>query len=224
MLKKLLIGSLCFVCIAMFVGCGQMDSLTLVKNNMSERCDVYFYSDNDDFNVSIASGQREESYIYDGKSQPKVDFALLVAEIDSSESEMCQVSIDGEQSQVLLEFNYRTGKHMADLQKKLTGQEQIQVTYLDKTANMECKSKDFAVSSDKAIELGCQHLKDFIEPLCDGNNFKGECYLRVMDKLTGEENGTVWLFSVLSSDCKIANVIISTSQPQVLADDVTGVI
>ncbi len=219
MIKKLLIGALCLLPMVGLMGCGQMDSLSLVQNNMSERADVYYFSNNENLKISLASGQRESTYNYDGVSTNKVDFALIVAQLDSADTELCQVTIDGVQSDVLLEFNYRTGTHMADLERKLTGEEEIQITYGDQTATMVNKSNEFAVSSSQAIQLGCQHLQEFIEPLCDGNNFDGECYLRIMDTLTGEENGALWLFSVMSKDGQIKNVIISTTEQIVLADD-----
>lgn len=219
MLKKLFLGVLCILPIVGLAGCGEMDSLSLVKNNMSEMTNVYYFSDNDNLKVSLASGQRETTYQYDGKSTEKVDFSLIVAELDSCDTELCQVLIDGETTDVLLEFNYRTGKHMADLQKKLTGEEVIQIIYGDETANMVNKSKDFAVSSEQALQIGVEYLKDFIEPLCEDKNFNGECYLRIMDTLTGEENGALWLFSVLSNDGQVKNIIISTTEPNVLADD-----
>lgn len=219
MLKKLFLGLLCLVPIIGLAGCGDMDNLSLVKNNMSEITNVYFFSDNEDLKVSLASGQRENDFKYDGKSTEKVNFALIVAQLNSCETELCKIIIDGEEKDVLLEFNYRTGKHMADLETKLTGNEKIEIVCGDLTANLVNKSKDFGVSSEQALQIGVEYLKDFIEPLCQGKNFNAEAYLRVMDVLTGQENGTLWLFSVLSNDGQIRNIIISTSEPNVLADD-----
>ena len=102
------------------------------------------------------------------------------------------------------------------------GDESIQICYDNQVADLVCQQ--FSVSAADAIEIACEHLQSFIQPLCDGENFHGECYLRVMDELTGENNGTLWLFSVLSQDGQTRNVIISTSQPVVLADDGKDVI
>lgn len=217
-MKKIFTIGLCLAPMLALFGCGQVDSQTLVKENMSEMSDVYYFSDNDDFLVSICSGKREESYSYDGKSSQKVDFALIVAEIDGAQDEMVTLSINGVQSDIVLEYNYRNGKHMADLERKLGEDEEISLTYLNKTANLKCKSKDFAVSADEAIELGCKSLKNFISPLCQGKNFRGECYLKIMDGLSGGTSEALWLFSVLDQNGEMKNVIISTNEPIVLAD------
>ena len=217
-MKKMFLLGLCIVpAIGMF-GCGQVDSQELVKASMSEISDVYYFSDNSDFLVSISSGQREEPYSYNGKSEDKLDFGLVIAELGSAQDEMVKVSINGLESDLLLEYNYRTGKHMADLERRIGENEEIKITYLDKSANMICKSKDFVVPADEAIKIGCENLEEFISPLCSGKNFYGECYLKIMDGLSGGFDDVFWLFSVLDQKGEMKNVIISTAQPIVLAD------
>lgn len=201
-----------FVC-----GCTQYDELSLVKINMSERSDVYFFSDNPKFNVSLCSGQREEPYAYDGYSRNKLDFALLTAQLDSCETEIAHISIDGVAQDVLLEYNYKTGNHIADLEQKLSGNEQISIKYGAKTANLLCKSANFGVSADEVIALGVETMMEFITPLCDQNNFYGECYLKILDSISGGFDEVFWLFSVLDRDGHVENLVISTKQPIVLA-------
>lgn len=222
MIKKIFVAMFCLSILFVCSACGQTDMKSLVSRNISEQTSVYFFSNNQNLKVSLSSGQRELNYRYDGVSDEKVDFALITASLDGSDPQVCQVVIDGKQSDVLLEFNYRTGKHVADLQTRLMGDESIQIYYDNQVADLVCQQ--FSVSAADAIEIACEHLQSFIQPLCDGENFHGECYLRVMDELTGENNGTLWLFSVLSQDGQTRNVIISTSQPVVLADDGKDVI
>lgn len=217
-MKKIFVAGLCLAPMLALFGCGQTDCQTLVRENMSEKSDVYYFSDNADFLVSVCSGQREEKYAYDGKSDKKVDFALVIAELSQAQDEMVKVTINGVESDLILEYNYRTGKHMADLERKLSDEEEISITYMDKTASLKCKSKDFKVSADQAIELGMKNLEEFISPLCQGKNFKGECYLKIMDGLSGGTSEPLWLFSVLDEKGEMKNVIISTNEPIVLAD------
>ena len=134
MKKIALFAALCLFLMPM-AGCSQSkDNLTLVKENMSEYGEVYFFSSNQNLPMSVVSGSREEPYAYDGKSMVKFDFALVVARLDGTDSEYLQVTIDGEPSQVLLEYNFRTGTHVADLQTKLSGDEEISVSYLGEQA------------------------------------------------------------------------------------------
>ncbi len=217
-MKKLFVCGILGVSSLMLFGCGsQVDRLTLVQENMSEKSEVYFFSDNLNLPISIASGVREDPYGYDGESNDKCEFALIIARLDNSDNEYVTVNIDGEEKQVLLEFNYRTGTHMADLEQTLTGDEVITVKFLDEEANLVCKSNDFKVDANQALEIGTENLSSFIDSLRSGNNFNGECYLKLLDNISGGFSDIFWLFSVYSADGEMQNVIISTENGSVLA-------
>ena len=217
-MKKLFVCGILGVSSLMLFGCGsQVDRLTLVQENMSEKSEVYFFSDNLNLPISIASGVREDPYGYDGESNDKCEFALIIARLDNSDNEYVTVNVDGEEKQVLLEFNYRTGTHMADLEQTLTGNEVITVKFLDEEANLICKSNDFKVDANQALEIGTENLSSFIDSLRSGNNFNGECYLKLLDNISGGFSDIFWLFSVYSADGEMQNVIISTENGSVLA-------
>lgn len=220
-MKKFTLASFAFsvAAMALVCGCTQYDELSLVKANMSERSDVYFFSDNIDLPISLCSGVREEPYVYDGYSRTKLDFALVTAELGFCDAEIAYVAIDGEEREVLLEYNYKTAKHVADLERKLTGNEQISIKIGEKSANLVCKSTNFGVSADDAIALGVETMMEFITPLCNQNNFYGECYLKILDSLAGGFDEVFWLFSVIDREGNAENIVISTKQPIVLAGE-----
>lgn len=216
-----ILGASCFA----FFGCGaEVDRLELVQQNMSEISNVYFFSDNLNLPVSIASGVREEPYAYDGLSNEKCVFALIIARLDNSDDEYVTVNIDGEEKQVLLEFNYRTGTHMADLEQTLSGDEVITIKFLDQEANLVCKSTDFEIDASQALEIGAENLSWFIDSLRNGNHLNGECYLKLLDNISGGFSDIFWLFSVYSADGEMQNVIISTENGSVLAGGEQNVI
>lgn len=222
-------ATILFVCVAGIIlslccGCMRYDELSLVKANMSEKSDVYFFSDNPDFQVSLCSGEREEPYAYDGYSRNKLGFALLTAQLGSCDPEIVYITINGDEQKVLLEFNYVTSNHVADLEQKLSGNEEILIKFGEKSANLACKSANFGVSADDAIALGVETMMEFITPLCDQNNFYGECYLKILDGLSGGFDKIFWLFSVLDQNGHIENIVISTNQPIVLAGAAENVI
>lgn len=195
------------------------DDLSLVKENMSEYGEVYFYSDNMDLPMSVVSGFREEPYKYDGKSSIKFDFALVVARLDNADDEYLEITIDGEREKVLLKYNYLTGTHVADLQRKLSGDENISIFYLGKEANMVCKSKEFAVSAEKALEIGTEYFSEKIAQLRVDDDLNAECYLKLLDNVSGGFKEVYWLFSIYSLNGEMSNVIISTVNGQILAND-----
>lgn len=218
MKKIALFAALCLFLMPM-AGCSQSkDNLTLVKENMSEYGEVYFFSSNQNLPMSVVSGSREEPYAYDGKSMVKFDFALVVARLDGTDSEYLQVTIDGEPSQVLLEYNFRTGTHVADLQTKLSGDEEIVVSYLGEQAELVCASKDFGVSAEQALQIATQHLDEKITSLRNGDELLAECYLKLLDSISGGFSQVFWLFSIYSVEGEMTNVIISASNGQILAN------
>ena len=153
-MKKLFVCGILGVSSLMLFGCGsQVDRLTLVQENMSEKSEVYFFSDNLNLPISIASGVREDPYGYDGESNDKCEFALIIARLDNSDNEYVTVNVDGEEKQVLLEFNYRTGTHMADLEQTLTGNEVITVKFLDEEAKVLVFNLTFIYFSKQRINL-----------------------------------------------------------------------
>lgn len=198
-------------------GCKEVDRLEILKQNASERALVYF-SSSEGLNVSITSGLREEPYIYDGKSCDKLDFSLIIANLGSFEDELVKLVIDGKESEIVMEYNYLTCVHMADLGYLLTGNEQIELIYGEKSAKIENKSQNFGVSPDEAFEIGYDYCQDYIATLFDGKNFNGEVYLKVLDSLSGGFSEVYYLFSVLGEGDKAKNILISVDEPKVLAD------
>ncbi len=218
-MKKTIFTIMFLLCLLPLSGCIESkDNISLVKENMSEYGEVYFFSENQNLPMSVVSGYREEPYKYDGKSNVKFDFALVIARLDNADDEYLEITIDGEKQRVLLEYNYLTGTHVADLQRKLYGDETICVSYLGQEADLTCKSKDFAVSAEKAIEIGANYLNEKINKLRDGDDFDAECYLKLLDNISGGFSQVYWLFSIYSSNGEMSNVIISTLNGQILAN------
>ncbi len=219
-MKKNILVLLLLVCLSFsFSGCDEeKDNLSLVKDNMSEYGEVYFFSDNPDLPMSVVSGYREEPYKYDGKSEIKFDFALVIARLDNADDEYLDVTIDGQQQKVLLKYNFLTGTHVADLQTKLSGDEKICISYLGREANVICKSKDFSVNAEKALEIGTQYFNEKIDKVRSGSKLNAECYLKLLDDISGGFSEVYWLFSIYTSDGEMSNVIISTANGQILAN------
>lgn len=189
-------------------------------DNMSERTDVYYYAQCDGYDISIASGQREEPYLLNGQSEKKVDFALLCINLSTSSSARiikATVSIDGQETACELEITGLNSGYMADLQQRLTGDEKISVTYAGKESELKNISKDFAINSDKAIEIGANALAGEIDKLRNGNKLNAECYLTVVDKNSNELDGTFWCFNVVNVNGESFSAIISTQDGKVLA-------
>lgn len=219
MKKKIALGFM-LVCVATTLfACGKTP-LNYVRDNLSEKTEVYFLGENDKFYCSLSSGEREEDYFMDGKSGETVGFALLsfsLTEINHSNILKVNLSIDNVRSEVELEANSMSGTFLADLEKRLTGNEIIEITYGGKTQRLDNLSKNFTIDCDRALEIAAKELEDKILQKKTYANLNAECYLRIMDKKANNFDGIFWCFTVVNTDNKNFSVIISTEDGSILA-------
>ncbi len=217
MKRKIFLGCLLVSVCLLFFGCG-VNTLKLVKDNLSEITKVYYYSEDKDMSVSISYGQREENYMTDGKSTDKVDFCLLCLNLKASsrdEIKCAKLSVDGVESDLELLLNPKNGAYMLDIERKLSGEEQIVFSFDGKAMELKPISNNFKVDYNKALEIACEKLEDKILKNKSFNDLNAECYLRVLNKDINDLSETYWCFTVF--DGEDYSVIISTEDGSILA-------
>ncbi len=218
MKKKIFLGCLLAAVTVMCFGCG-IDTLKLVRENMSEVTQVYYYGENEDFAISIAYGQRENEYKVDGKSGDNVDFCLLTLKPtrkSADELKKLTLSVDDNEQELEILLNLNNGAYMLDLEKKLTGQEKISAKFEGQEVALYPISNDFKIDSKKAVEIACKELEAKILEKKKFTNLNGECYLRVIDKRQNGLEETYWCFTIFNTDGKDYSVIISTEDGSIL--------
>lgn len=173
------------------------------------------------FYASISSGVREEDYKMDGRSGKKVDFALLCVrpaqENNATQKISGSLTIDGTALPVVLELNPFNGFYMLDLERRLSGQEQVSFAYAGQTIALQCESNSFAVNDLDAIRIAAENLSDKILECRRGNNLGAECYLRVLDRRTNQLDSTFWCLTVVTEQNKTYSIVISAKDGSVLA-------
>lgn len=219
MKKKIFLASLVVLICACLTACGQ-DLKSLVKSNMSELTEVYYYQEGENFYCSISSGVREEDYLMDGHSGECVDFSLLainLAEVRASKIIKVNVTVDGVTQEVEAEINSLKSSYLYDFEIKFTGKEQISVEFEGETLKLEPISNNFQISSDEALQIASVELEDKILLKKQFNNLNAEGYLRVLDKRANNFNGVFWCYTLLNKDGSSFSVIISTQDGSILA-------
>lgn len=224
--KKVLFGAIFSGALAVAVavgivlsGCGK-STLARTKENMSEWTSVYYYGECENFSASLSSGVREDPYLLNGKSEKKVDFSLLSVTLKEATSDKlikAKVKIDGVESEQELEINGLNPCFMVDLEKRMTGNETVEISYAGQTLSLTNLSKDFAIDDEKAIEIAVKEIEDKILENKVGNNLNSECYLRVLDKDANNFDTVFWCFTVINVKNESFNVVISTKDGSVLA-------
>ncbi len=219
MKKKICLG-LMLACLSIgLFGCGKTTA-DYVEDNMSEWTSVFYYGEAENFYASISSGVREEPYLMNGSSENKVDFALLSVCFNEGLGQdliKATLTIDGTQSEVELEINGLNNCFMVDLERRLTGDEVVTLSYEGQEISLENLSNNFVVNDQQAIEIASAELEEEITKLKSGSHLNAECYLRVLDKQANNFDGTFWCFTVINVENETYSIIISTADGSILA-------
>ena len=211
----LLISSLCLCCLFAITGCS-LNVEELAKQSISEKVEVYF-SGTGDFSANISSGYREDPYVYNGKTAEVKNFAVvtLLLGVDSKYVQ-ADITINDKTSTILLEQDMLSSEHVADLGYKVKEDDEISIKYKDKSVQLTCKSKDFATSSDRALEIGTTAFAEDLEKLISKEKLSAECYLRVIDNPNDKFNRLFWYFYIYAENGTTHYCVISVEDDNIL--------
>ena len=199
------------------VGCSK-SQVEVVKEKMSEITYVYFYGKCDEFELSLSSGEREEPYVYNGKNEQMCDFGLVVAKLDcNKEKESMIFSINGNATSEVLEYNVVTGTYMIDLERQFDEDDVISVKYGNTQITLDCLSKDFNIDYNKAIDIGVNEFSNDITSMMQKDEFKGECYLKILDNLSNGFDSRFWCFSIVNEEGEHLNCVIDVETGEITA-------
>ena len=219
MTKKILVClSLCLVCLGL-AGCGKTIN-DVVRENMSELTQDFYYAENDDFVATLSVGEREEEYFYDGKKTDSVQFALLTLSFKEYLNEkIIKVQVaSGDTSKIVeMEYNDLSGTFMADIVNEIEIGESVFVNFDGNVVELEKTSSNFTIQSNEAINIACENLQTELEELKSFSHFNGECYLRVLNQKENKFDDFYWCFTCIDNEGGNFSVIISTSDGSVLA-------
>lgn len=217
-MKKLFLFSLVLICPLMLVGCGGTNEL---EDNISEITKVYYQGSDQsgEVNASISVGQREEPYIIDGVHEPLCDFSLFVINFNQQledEEITAQLSINGEIQEFVMYLNPVNHQYMADLGYALGENDEIIVTYQDYTITFNNVSDNFTVSWAQALEIAKESLGERLDDFYESDNFKGECYLKILTEQNDNFDDLFWYFSIVGQNNEVVNVVIDVNSCEVL--------
>lgn len=218
-MKKFVLGAVCLsLPFAFLLGGCSPNKLEVVRENISEITYDYFYGKCDEFEIAISSGEREEPYSYDGQTSPKCDFALAVVRLDSTkEREMLTFSINGDAESQIFEYNIMTGTFMYDFERRFSADDVIAVKYGNTQITLDNISKEFEIDCEKAFEIGVSTFDEEISSLFEKEDFKAECYLKILDNLSNNFDNRYWCFSIVNEEGEHLNCIIDLSSGEVVA-------
>ncbi len=204
-MKKYLLCLIFILGLITITGCQK----NTVKNNISEKTEIYFFARCGAEKGSISIGKREQPYIINGIHEKNVDFSLIILKFNNVfEREIeVEININEKSNNIILELNPLNSTYMADLGYSLNAEDEISIIYKDFKFEFENISKEFVIDSEKAIQIGQKHFEKTISNLISKNSFNGECYLKVMTR--DEEEKLYWLFTIVDVDGNEYNLIVN---------------
>lgn len=209
-MKKIFVFLLITICSVLLFGCQPKSN---INDYFSEITRVYYNGTSSDGKMSgsISVGEREEPYIVDGKHNKLCDFSLLVLSfrfrIDANEISVNFQSGANEKT-VTLEFNPLNNTYMTDLGYALEEGQTYSINYENYSFIFEKVNDGFSLDFQEAINKSIDVLGDKIQNYYNGNNFLGECYLKILSKPDGYFKDLYWVFTIVGQDDKSNNVIL----------------
>lgn len=219
MKKKLFVMFLTVSVVFSLFGCG-VNTLSLVKKNLSEWTKVFYMAECDDFYVTLSSGMREKEYLMNGVAGEMTDFALLsINFVQNPKSEMIfvELSVDEEKIETEMELNPMNDSYMVDFECLLSGDEKISLKYENQSMVLENLSKNFQIDDQKAMQIACDEIGNLILKKKSLGKLNAEIYLRVLDKKSNNFDDIFWCLTALNVDGESFSIVISTVDGSVLA-------
>ena len=208
-----------FVLILPFVlaGCGSKQFE--LEDYMSETTKVYFQAEGNGFNATLSVGEREIDYKVDGRHGATCDFALLQVEFDSvleNDAIDCVVSIDGQDTSLLLEFNPLNNCYVGDLGFNINSDANVSITVEEKSLQLENVSNNFAINWQEALQKSQIALIDEISSCYSNGSFCGEGYLKLLHEKGGSFQELFWSFRLVCEQGIKYDVVIDAQTGEIV--------
>ncbi|MGN1227279.1 MAG: hypothetical protein ACI4TX_01405 [Christensenellales bacterium] len=223
-----------FYCIGMVIFCAlvvvlyeaffKVDPIKLAKANVSEKGNCFFVdSTNDNVNLKVSSGTRENPYNLDGVHNEMKPFTLLIFKttLNNISEPSYIATIDGVEYQGVLELNPCDNTYVTDLGVETKNNALISVTVyvndMEFTFNPSNINLTWGLDFNEALNIGLNNMKGIIEGLIENRAFNGECYVKVISDPSGVLNIYYYYIGIVDISGNIYSVVLDTVDGKVLS-------
>jgi len=217
-MKKVVLTVLVVLSVFILFGCSKKDNL---QDNFSEITYFYFngISNDKQMSASISVGEREDPYIIDGIHGNVCDFSLIVVRFNFPINEN-SITIDfyseKDKKSIVLEYNPLNSTYMADLGYAIKEGKNYSMKYKNNTIDFIEESKSFKIGFSDAILKSIEVLNDKLNVFYKGNDFKGECYLKIYNNINEDFQKLYWIFTIVGEDETSHNVLIDIDEEKII--------
>lgn len=202
----------------------KVEPMKLAKNNVSENGVSFFVdSTNDNVNLKVSSGTRENPYNLDGVHNEMKPFTLLIFKttLNGISDPSFTAQINGTEYQGVLELNPCDGTFVTDLGILLDNNAEINVTInvndMEFTFTPTNLNSKWGLSFEEALDIGLENMKGIIEGLIENGKFNGECYVKVISDPSGVLNIYYYYIGIVDVSGNIYSIVLDTADGKILS-------
>lgn len=192
-----------------------------IEDNLSEITYITYRTNVDDFYCNISYGKREKNYVLDGKSGEKVNFCLvtfyLYENIDENYVPLT-VIIDEKNLVCNLEKNPYTYSFMIDLERKLSGNEDIKINWKGNEYNLAKQNYKFDYKN--VLKKMNDEYENEINECLSNKDLNAEFYLKVIDMTQKGLDRVYWCFSIIRNDNQNYNCLIDMETGEIVSKNI----
>ncbi len=222
-----------FIILAIFsslvlISCSD-NTYNLVKENISEiRYNILDYHD-DIMSASFMSGMREKDYVANGINSALIDFAIIklsFVENDFAYNEKkvnyCTV-INGVEYKGEMLNNPYDNSFVIDL--NINAQElsildiNLTIDGIDKSITLTKVNSQWEYDANKALQIVCKDLKEYINQLIIDNQLEAECFIKIVNnaEITDEY---YWMIQINAINGTVFTEIVNPITGEILAKSI----
>ncbi len=206
------------MCLLAISGCGNV--LEKYIDYVSELRENIYVASDDDYDIEIITGTREEEFIMDGYCGNIVDYTLVTIEPKNMEDNYnYAVTING----VLYEGEFVKHPFAESLSCDIQVLSTDNVVYLDiigtKTSSFEAisvKTEDM-IDATMAVDIAENTLSSQLGSLKSSNALNAEIYVRLMNNPIDNSGGYYWYVAFIGRSQTVYAVLINPTTMQVVA-------
>lgn len=208
-----LLLSFCFCFLFVFGGCSN-NLLSECQKHISDERQNYFWGESDNFYVSFSSGTRESPYALDGIPNKSVEFGIITIspkKHKATQKLAYELNVNNQKFSGEFEQSPFDDTYASDINKMVDSNATVVVSITDggttEQATLECVSKNFNITSQNALEIALEQVKNELQEFSSKQNF--EIHLKIVADINQNVSDKFWLVMFLGEDGKNITVLIN---------------
>jgi len=220
MKKAIFLLPFLLTCSFFIIGCS--NNYSLANDNISEIRRELYEGNTEDLSASYICGERESEYLMDGNSTPLTEFGVITfyPETESAETPNFILTIDDQIFSGTLEQNPFDRSYVADIEKCLSGTIITAVFIsgdISTTIELQKINTDWEITAEKALEITCDKMGSDFNNFIDGENFSGECYIKIVHDSSLSSDSYYWYVNIINAEEQSFSAIIDPFSGDLLA-------